>query len=216
MKNEILVGKTNNGNGVNAQARGSKEGATVVSKVNSEFTEAARQGDVFIATNPGVGVTLAATHAIGAAVPVAGAATPILAIANPVTNNTQLLAINKIKVQTVSGTPGGGFLVGFIPQEAQFTGVKTNKPINTLSLAASGNAYAIANIAVVGTTQPVQELRVIGGPAAIASGAGMYHVEDFVAGAVLVPAGSIVGIFAQAAGTTHVVKASIEFEVINI
>lgn len=216
MKNELSVGKSSNANGVNVQARASKEGATVVSRTNAEFTESARQGDIFVATNTGVGVTLAATHAIGAAVPAAGAATPILAIVNPVANTTQVLAINKIKVQTISGTPGGGFLLGFIPQEAQYTGVKTNKAINTLSLSQSGNAYVIPNLAVVGTTQVVQELRVIGGPAAVASGVGMYHVEDVVGGAIVVPPGCIVGIFAQAAGTTHVVKASVEFEVINV
>ena len=187
-------------------------GDLAVSEVLGRYALDALNGNIYHATNTGLGVTLAAANAIGAAVPAAGVAQPILGLLNPAASGVNLV-INKAKIATLSGTPGGGFVIGFLPnsQAALYTGSQSNKGVKAVTLMASSQAVVIPNLAVTGTTVVFSELTQIGGPAAVAAGAGVYTAVEEVAGDLIVPPGCIVGIFAQAAGTTHVVKAALQW-----
>jgi hypothetical protein len=209
---QLQVGQQNSGKGANPTARGGVQGDVIVSELHGRYAESNVNGNIFHATNTGVGITLAAANAIGAAVPAAGAAQPILGLVNP-SNSGVYLVVNRAKVLTLSGTPGGGFVFGFLNNQAgQYTGVVTNKGVQGSTLQTGGKAIVVPNLALTGTTNLVSELRQIGGPAAVAAGAGVYTVEEETAGDILVPPGAILGIFAQAAGTTHIVKASLTWE----
>jgi hypothetical protein len=213
---QLQVGQQNAGKGSNPVMRGGVQGDLIVSELHGRYAEATVNGNVFHATNTGAGVTLAAANAIGAAVPAAGAAQPILGLINP-SNSGVYLVINRAKVLTVSGTPGGGFIYGFLNTQAgQYTGVVTNKGVQGSTLQTGGKAIVVPNLALAGTTNLVSELRQIGGPAAVAAGAGVYTVEEETAGDIMIPPGAILGIFAQAAGTTHIVKASLTWEELTI
>ena len=184
-----------------------------VNEIHARFAINSLRGNIFHASNTGVGVTLAAANAIGAAVPAAGAAQPVLGLLNPASSGVNLV-INKAKVATLSGTPGGGFIIGYLPnsQAALYTGVQTNKGVQASTLTPSSKAVVLPNLALTGTTSLVSELTQLGGPAAVAAGAGVYTAVDMTDGDVIVPPGSIIGIFSQAAGTTHIVKAALQWE----
>jgi len=209
------VGQQAVAKGTSTTVRMSAQGELVVSELHGKYAESSLNGNNFHANIAGVGITLATTSAIGAAVPAAGAATPILALMNPVNSGVNLV-INRTKVLTLSGTPGGGFMFGYLNgQAASYTGA-SSKGVQASTLQAVSKASVIANAALAGTSIVVSELRQIGGPAAVAAGAGVYTVDEETAGDVIVPPGAILGIFAQAAGTTHVVKASLSWEEVSV
>lgn len=190
--------------------------AVSVERPQGSYTRAALNGEIFHATNTGAGVTLVANNAIGSAMPAAGAAIPVLGLLNP-TNSGVILSINKAKVSHISGTSGGSFIWGcLVNADASFTGVRTDKGISALTLTESSKAIVLNNVALAGTTPTVTTLRQIGGLAASATGAGIHTFEELVDGDILVPPGSMVGIFGQAAGTKNVVKTSITWQEIPI
>lgn len=63
-----------------------------------------------------------------------------------------------------------------------------------------------------GATTALTQLAVLGGPAAIAAGAGMYTVAEDIGGRIIVPSGCFLGLTAVGAGTTHIVQSTIVFE----
>ena len=211
---QTQVGQQNNAKGSLPIARSSVLGDIIVSELHGRYAESSLNGNNFHANTAGAGITLAATHAIGAAVPAAGAATPILALVNPANSGVNLV-INRTKVLTLSGTPGGGFIFGYIGAQAPSLTATLSKGVQASTLQAGGKAGVLSNGALAGTTLTVSELRQVGGPAAVASGAGVYTVDEETAGDVIVPPGAILGIFAQAAGTTHIVKASLSWEEVS-
>ncbi|WP_345815294.1 hypothetical protein AAGS40_23290 [Paraburkholderia sp. PREW-6R] len=208
------VGQQAVAKGSNPTIRLSAQGDVVVSELHGRYAESSLNGSNYHASNTGAGVTLVTANALGA-VPGAGSATPILALANPVNSGVNLV-INRAKVLTISGTPGGGFMFGYLTSQiANYTGTFT-KGVQASTLTSGGRAGVIVNAPLSGTTVTVSELRQIGGPAAIITGAGIYTVDEETAGDVIVPPGAIVGIFAQAAGTNHVVKASLSWEEVSV
>lgn len=209
------VGQQAVAKGSNPTVRMSAQGELVVSELHGRYAESSLNGNNFHANTAGAGVTLVAANAIGAALPAAGAAIPVLGLLNPVNSGVNLV-INRAKVLTLSGTPGGGFIYGYLNgQAANYTGA-SSKGVQASTLQQGGKAQVIANAALAGTTLTVSELRQIGGPAAIAAGAGIYTTDEETAGDVIVPPGAILGIFAQATGTTHIVKASLSWEEVSV
>lgn len=209
------VGQQALSKGSNPTVRQSGQGDIVVSELHGRYAESSLNGNNYHANTPGAGITLVAANAIGAAVPAAGSAQPILGLANP-SNSGVNLVINRTKILTLSGTPGGGFIFGFVTSQVpNYTGAST-KGIQAVSLQQGGRAQVITNVALAGTSVQVGELRQIGGSAAIAAGAGIYTVDEDTGGDIIVPPSAILGIFAQAAGTNHVVKASLSWEEVSI
>ena len=147
---------------------------------------------------------------------------------NPTTSYVKAV-IRKVIIATTSGTPGGPFYWNYI------SGVTVNSTSTGLispSLLSHTpvlgyeqtkmNAQTFVVVTVVGAaTTALNQLCVIGGPAAVAAGAGIYSlVVDYPtvgAGAggddfIVVPPGTLIGLTCTAAGTTHHVQSTIYWQ----
>jgi hypothetical protein len=206
---DATVGQQTTGQG---GLRKTVRGELIVAESLGRYAIDSLNGNIFHANTIGAGVTLAAANALGTAVPAAGAAQPILGLLNPASSGVNLV-INKALVATLFGTPAGGFMFGFLPntQAALYTGTQSNKGVKANTLTSSSLAVVLPNLAVTGTTVQFVELKQLGGPAAVAAGAGVYTAFEEVAGDVIIPPGAVIGIFAVAAGTSHLVKASLQW-----
>jgi hypothetical protein len=148
------------------------------------------------------GVTLAATHASPLT---AGTGTPILSIYNPA-NSGRNIHLLRSKSTTTSGTPGGPLLWNVIPNPANITAASSVPSSNIIGGAAASVAKLWVNTATTGSTVGTP-FRVLGGPAAVAAGAGLYNFEEEHKGDIIIPPGSMLALAATAAGTTHIVSA---------
>jgi hypothetical protein len=132
------------------------------------------------------------------------------------------ISILRTVIATVSGTPGGPFFYNFYNTNANLTSTKTGlirSSIVANALDGATVARPLVNVVLATTpadTTALNQLGVVGGPAAIAAGAGIYHVVDEVEGAIIVPPGTLFGIMALAAGTTHIIQSTIVYEELNI
>ena len=156
-------------------------------------------------------VTLAAANATKAAL---ATAKFINGFYNPADSGKLAVILNAM-VATVSGTPAGPYFYNYISGV-----VPTNAATGTIRsgyLGYSGGSGMVAETGVVltvsgGATTALTQLGLLGGPAAIATGAGMYSVADAVRGQIIVPPGTLFGIMCTAAGTTHVVQSTLTWE----
>jgi phage tail sheath gpL-like len=94
-------------------------------------------------------------------------------------------------------------------------GAITTSPAGTITdLSLSDNPSAMKaynNVALTGyaASQSGAFQLPIGGPAAVAAGAGSYLADEEVAGSIIIPPGAIFAVSGTAVGTTHIVDASI-------
>jgi hypothetical protein len=151
-------------------------------------------------------VTLAATHASPLT---AGTGTPILSVYNP-PNSGHNIHLVRTKSTTTSGTPGGPLLWNVVPNPANITAAAAAASSNIVGGALGSVAKCWNNTAVTGSTVGTA-YRVLGGPAAVAAGAGLYQFEEEHKGDLLIPPGVMLALCATAAGTTHIVSAWTEW-----
>lgn len=156
-------------------------------------------------------VTLAATHASPLT---AGTGTPILSVYNPA-NSGKNLHLVKTKSTTTSGTPAGPLLWNVVPNPANITAASAPGASNIIGGAAGSVAKCWNNTAVTGSTAGTA-YRVLGGPAAVAAGAGLYNFEEEHKGDLIIPPGSMLALCATGAGTTHVISAWAEWAEVPI
>lgn len=182
----------------------------VVGQAHAAYQEPTLQGQVYTISTALAGITVAAANVSPAA---AGTGQPLVGVYNP-PGSGKLLVIWKALVATVSGTPGGPFGWNVIKPSAGITAAGT-VPTNNKTLDAAGSkAKGFVNQAT--TSSPAGAMfRVVGGPAAVAAGAGLYGVAEELDGDIVVPEGGFVGIYATAVGTTHVVAASMTWEEVD-
>jgi hypothetical protein len=147
-------------------------------------------------------VTLAATHASPLT---AGTGTPIISIYNPA-NSGKNIHLIKTKSTTTSGTPGGPLLWNLVPNPANITSASASAQSNVVGGGAASVAKVWNNTAVTGSTVGTA-YRVLGGPAAVAAGAGLYNFEEEHKGDLIIPPGSMMALTCTAAGTTHIISA---------
>jgi hypothetical protein len=176
----------------------------MVSELNGRYYEQTFRGNEFTFSSTLAGITIAA----GMISPVGAAATVFLALANPVSSPVNLVIV-RAKIWTVSGTPGGPFGWNVIAPNSGLTAAGV-KGINNKTFIQGGNGVGFANAAMTGALAATM-FRGIGGQAAIAAGAGNYHVEEETAGDIIVLPGGAVLIAPTAAGTTHIAGASITY-----
>lgn len=181
-----------------------RDGAFLVQDGNGRYYEMAYRGQLFTASTAAAGVTIAATHVSPLA---AATGTPLLGIFNPVNSGVNLMIL-RAKVATVSGTPGGEFVWNVIPNPAGITSATFVQGLGNKSFAVGGFGKAYTNTALTGSALATM-FRPLGGPAAIAAGAGTYSVEEVTDGDMVIAPGGFAGIAATAAGTTHIAAASI-------
>lgn len=130
-----------------------------------------------------------------------------------------LAVIERAKVATVSGTPAGPYFYNYITDlviNSAATGTIRNAYLMSPTSSNSGSSMTpqtnVVLAAIGGPTTALTQLGVLGGPAAIAAGAGLYSADDLVDGAIIIPPGTLFGICATGAGTSHVVQSTLQWE----
>lgn len=180
-----------------------RDGTAAVADADGHFSELVLRGQVYTVATAAVGITLASTHASPLA---AGSGTPIVGVYNPV-NSGVVLKILRARVQTVSGTPGGPFVWNTIAAPAAISAAG-QQGLNNKTFVSGGSAKAFIGGALTGSVI-ASVFAAMGGPAAVAAGAGVYSVDDLVDGMIQVQPGCFAGVACTAAGTTHIVAASL-------
>lgn len=216
MQNQAKVGPVQLSDGSETSLRADKQSNQVVTDGHGRYHEAASRGNVFMAAS--ASVTVAATTNSGQSL---GTVQPILGICNPLASG-KMFSLLSTNIATISGTPGGPFYYNFT---TGISGLNTYTAATVRSTYLSGlGGSGVAQVATQGTamaviggaTTALTELGVIGGPAAVAAGAGMYQVTDDVAGRIIIPPGTILTIATHTTGTTHVLKAWMAWEEVQI
>lgn len=186
-------------------------GAQRVQIAHGEYSDVTSRGRVFSLKSGAV--TLDSANVTTSAL---GTATFIVGLANPV-GSGKLLSILRALVVTVSGTPGGPYFYDYyagLTVTAAATGIIRSNFLGANTAGASV-ATPLVDVAITHTgssTAALLQLGAMGGPAAIAAGVGLYDARDEVRGSIIVPPGTIFGIMATAAGTSHVVHATLTWE----
>lgn len=114
---------------------------------------------------------------------------------------------------TVSGTPAGPLYYNIYSSGNQVSSTGTG----TIRSAIAGGAVnskmtPLVNVAVAfqpADTNNFVQIGVVGGPAAIAAGAGIYSAYDDVAGKIIIPPGTVFGLTVTGAGTSHVLQSTL-------
>lgn len=208
---ELVQGERPASKNVQTDARSGVYSELIVNDVGlGRYFEAARVKRVYGLSAVGFTVVAASAGALSATMQM------ITGIYNPI-GSARAAVILKAITQTRSGTPAGPFYaIGGIT-----AGAISTSPAGTivdLSLqGAAATVKAYNNIALTGyvANQGGAFQLPIGGPAAIAAGAGAYQADAEPAGVFIVPPGGLFGISATGAGTTHIVDAAISFAEID-
>ena len=209
---EGQVGPRVCGDGSRFLLRLDKTGALVFSAGHAQYREAAARGRVF--SQAVKTATVTATTDISPLPATTGRA--LLGIINPAASGFTA-SVLKIGISTVSGTPGGPFYIDVVPNaNVAATLAASSAPMNVSSLQAAGSAMRGLAAAVPAQAVVATLLRPLGGPAAVAAGAGMYHVDEAIDGAIELPQNSLLAITAHATGTSHVISGYIVWEEIPV
>jgi len=172
----------------------------VVSELQGRYYENTYRGNVYVSSTAAVGTTIVAANNS----PVAAGAAAAYALVNPA-GNTFNAAVLKIWASTISGTPGGPLALNVITPPSGITAVTTQTPIKANTLTAAGSTMrVIVQSALTGSILAIM-FRPLGGPAAIAAGAGVNHVMEDVGGDIIIPPGGALLVCSTATGTNHVV-----------
>jgi len=199
--------------GAQQPPRLANSGDVVTSDGNGRYYELNYRGYLYTLTTSAAGYTIVATTDISPLPQNTGV--PIVGVYNPPTSLVNLVIL-RVKLSTVSGTPGGPFAWNVIPSPAAITNAGVQGRNNkTFALGGSAVGFNSAQ-AFTASSAAATMFRTIGGPAAIAAGASMYHVEEETAGDIIVAPGGFAGVAATAVGTTHVVSASLTWAEIPV
>jgi len=162
------------------------------------YFEAARLGRSFL-TN-----VVAFAQVAANATALAATTQFIVGFSNPI-GSGKAAVITRASEQTRSGTPAGPlYLTGGVTSAAissAATGTVVNTSFGAGSAMIARNNVALTGFVVTGNTFQVP----IGGPAAVAAGAGVYSSDIEFAGQIIIPPGGVCGILGSGVGTSHVV-----------
>ena len=210
MKLETYVGPIFNADGhAERPVRQARTGELMFAQGVARYAEMASRRQTFTLLSKSV--TIAATHVA----PIAATTGTFLCGIYKPTDSGMVGAIVLGTAAVVSGTPGGPFYwdVGFNGiTTATSTGTILNNYLSVGSANAGSVMKAVNNVALAGMSTACSTMRPLGGPAAVAAGAGLYTMVDSVDGMIIVPPGCFCGISAHAAGTTVVVSTSITWQ----
>lgn len=133
---------------------------------------------------------------------------------NPTGSGVNAVIIKSV-VATVSGTPAGPFFYNYLPPDtinSAVTGTIKQAMLARTSISAMQAQVNVVVTDAASATTALTQLATMGGPAAVASGAGLYGAFDLVDGAIIVPPGFLFGILATGAGTNHIVQSTLVWE----
>lgn len=195
------------GDGATPPLRAGRMNDLIMSELHGRYYESNSRGNMFsIAVSA---YTVVITTDISP-LP-ANTGVPLLGVFNPVGNKFNVSIVGAI-VSTTSGNPGGPYWWNVIPSPAGITATGSS-PVSMSNFNAAGSTVkAFAAAAITGSAVAATALRPLGGPAAIAAGAGINSILDEPAGSIIVPPGAFCGIAFTAAGTTHVVSGGLWWE----
>lgn len=200
--------------GQSSAVRQDKSAALVNTEAHGRYQEPTYRGNVFLLDSDAV--TLAAANTTKSAI--GGLAKFINGFHNP-NGSGKLAVILNANVSTVSGTPAGPYFWNYtcgISDSATLTGTVHSAFLNTGAGASAMSARVNVALTAFANAPALTQLATLGGPAAIAAGAGMYNVTEDVAGRIIVPPGCDFGLMAVGAGTSHVVQSTIAWEEIPL
>ena len=190
-----------------------REGNAKASLAHGEYTESARRGRIF--TTQTAAHTVVINETTGANI---GSARPIVGFYNPTGSGVNAILLNEEEWHT-SGTPAGPLMLNFFCGQ-NWTSVSSGTIFNNLlsNNNPNGSQMIPQNIQNLATTPAITTamnvLQTAGGPpaVAIATAVGVSgHSKDFK-GAIAVPPGCAIGLFATGIGTSDVVSASLSWE----
>lgn len=205
------VGLVSAADGQPNQLRQDKTVALVVAQAHGKYREAASRGTLFMQSVKSATVT--ATTDISPLPATTGRA--LVGVLNPAGSGKRV-SILKIGISTVSGTPGGPFYIDVVPSCGVSAGLAASStPISPLTLATSGSSARGLAAAVPAQAAVATMLRPLGGPAAVAAGAGVYDVTEDIDGSIELPENSLLVVTAHATGTSHVISGYILWEEIT-
>lgn len=193
--------------GTNPPLRLGKSGEQMASELQPRYFEQNYRGNLFMIDSDAV--TAAAAHATKGAM---GTAKFVNGFYNPL-NSGKHAVIVSANVATTSGTPGGPYFYNCSAIAQGFTQAATGT-IRSGLIGGAGASLMVPAVNVVlvasdADTTALKQLSVLGGPAAIAAGAGIYNAYDELAGKIIVPPGFAFGICVAAAGTSHVIQSTL-------
>lgn len=202
------------GSGTPAPFTAGFSAAQRVADAHARYMQAVIEGRAFALDSDSV--TLAAANVTKTAL---GTAKFINGFYNPVGSGRNAV-LWSAHIATVSGTPGGPYFWNFV-NTSNLTSATTGTIRNLLLAGAPVGSAMQAQAGVVlaatpASTAALTQLGVMGGPAAIAAGAGLYDAYEEVAGQIIVPPGIAIGLMCLAAGTTHVVQSTLRWEEIQV
>lgn len=208
------IGPISAASGNDEDFRSDGTGAIVMTQGHGRFAEAARRSRIFSLDSDSV--TLAAAHTTKGAL---GTVKLIVGFFNPPGSgfNAEIL---RSHVATVSGTPAGPYFYNFLAAAVIDSATTGTVRSTNLGNNSAGNTVVVPQVNVVLTqaalTTALKQLGVQGGPAAIAAGAGVYDSLDEPDGSIIVPPGTLFGICALGAGTSHVVQSTLVWEEVPV
>ncbi len=198
--------------GAVSTARMTKQGGLAVTQEHAPYAEAAARGVMFTTSNAAAGVTVASTDASPCT---ANTGTGLIVIGNPVGSGKNLVIL-KASIAPVSGTPGGGFVFNYIPNVGNITATQSGT-INNNLLGTTGNSVCkVWNHTALTASSTGVMVRPISWGSAIAYGVAGGTAEVDLGGDLVVPPGVAIAICAVAAGTSHVVSASLTWEEVPV
>lgn len=181
-------------------------GEITVSQLLARYAEANLGAQLFQMDSDSV--TLAAANATKGALATVKLINGFL---NPFTSGRNAILIAAY-IATVSGTPGGPYFYNFLADStinSASTGtIRSSRLVATDSSAMTPQTGVILANSAAATTA-LKQLGVMGGPAAVAAGAGLYGAFDAIDGRIIVPPGVVFGLTCLAAGTTHIVQSTL-------
>lgn len=198
ISSDLRVGPGTGADGTVQQSRATRKLAQGVQDLGGRFEEAVSRGNVW--TIQTKGTTVLATVNIS---PLPANGAPLVGLLNPA-GNTKNFVILDAGCATISGTPGGPFYLDVVPSPSGVTLTTSAVIVNNLTYRNTGSSMIGFNNSGVNGLVAATSLRPLGGPAAIAAGAGNNDVEKELAGQIIIQPGQFVGISAHATGTTHI------------
>jgi hypothetical protein len=207
-----MVGKRSLGQGASDMVRMAREGELLVSENHGRYYQKNSEGDAFVLSTPLAGITLGPTHTVAT---LGNTATPIFTLLNSGSFN---IAINREFLATLSGTPAPGSWWWY-RANAQSASAMTALTDNLTSAktltedAPSGLKVGIGKV-LTGFSGLLIAYKPLGALNSVTAGLGAIDKET--AGAIVIAPGNLIALLAPAAGTTHVVQASLDLTKIEV
>jgi hypothetical protein len=209
VQGQVGLSSSRLGDGVNANIAQGFQGELLKSDLQARYYQLAKRGFLFHTTSGSV--TLATANVSPLA---AGTGQPIVGLWNPPNSGVDLVILKQF-FQTLSGTPGGGLLWNFA--NAPAITATPNGVVNSGYLGGGARSAGKVFVNTALTGAPLQTLlRNAEAITAVAAAAMTAPGNEDLAGDMIVPPGVFAGVAAYAAGTSHIVQASLSWAEIPV